>query len=352
MIKQVLEGKPATRKTQLHLDRCLTCRSCESTCPSGVEYGRLVEIGRHFVDEQVTRPLMDDLMRSALKTVLPRKWLFEPLLKTGQALRPLLPASIARQIPAKQTSGIRPDRQHARKMILLQGCVQPGMSPDINSATARVLDRFGIQLISADKEGCCGAIRAHLNDAEGGLSDARRNIDAWWSLLEAGAEALVMTASGCGSMVKDYGHLLAHDPVYATKAQRISAATKDISEIIFDLRDQFKTRETDAEGVAYHPPCSLQHGQKSRGKVEQILTAAGIPVILCADSHLCCGSAGTYSILQSEISSTLRDQKLQNLAKTGANHIVSANIGCISHLQTGTSTPVQHWIEMLDTRLI
>jgi glycolate oxidase iron-sulfur subunit len=355
LIKQIVEGHPATAKTQLHLDRCLTCRSCESTCPSGVEYGHLVEIGRELVDAQVPRPLLQSLTRTALKTVLPRSWLFSPILRSGQLLRPLLPKNLATKIPKKQAAGIRPGRSHQRKMLMLEGCVQPSLSPNINNATARVLDRFGIQLLPAS--GCCGALRSHLSDREGGLADARRNIDAWLPQLDSGIETLVMTASGCGSMVKDYGHLLAHDPLYADKAARVSAATKDISDILFELRSQFvvhpqMTDGSDADSVAYHPPCTLQHGQQNRGKVEQILEAVGIPVKRCADSHLCCGSAGTYSILQPELSVTLRDQKLQQLQATGASSIVSANIGCIGHLQSGTATPVRHWIELLELRLV
>ena len=353
LIKQIVEGQPATAKTQLHLDRCLTCRSCESTCPSGVEYGHLVELGREMVDAKVARPWSESVTRYALKTVLPRNWLFAPLLRSGQALRPLLPARLAQKIPLKQDGGQRPTQQHQRKMVLLEGCVQPSLSPNINNATARVLDRFGIQLVVAPKAGCCGALRSHLNDREGGMADARQNIDAWLPLLDNGAETLVMTASGCGTMVKDYAHLLAHDPLYADKAARVSAATKDVSDIVFELRSQFTLRRhaDDAAGiddVVYHPPCTLQHGQQNRGKVEQILEAAGIPVRRCADSHLCCGSAGTYSILQPELSMALRDQKLQHLHATGATRIVSANIGCIGHLQSGTATPVKHWIELLE----
>jgi glycolate oxidase iron-sulfur subunit len=287
--------------------------------------------------------------------VLPRSWLFSPILRSGQLLRPLLPKNLATKIPKKQAAGIRPGRSHQRKMLMLEGCVQPSLSPNINNATARVLDRFGIQLLPAS--GCCGALRSHLSDREGGLADARRNIDAWLPQLDSGIETLVMTASGCGSMVKDYGHLLAHDPLYADKAARVSAATKDISDILFELRSQFvvhpqMTDGSDADSVAYHPPCTLQHGQQNRGKVEQILEAVGIPVKRCADSHLCCGSAGTYSILQPELSVTLRDQKLQQLQATGASSIVSANIGCIGHLQSGTATPVRHWIELLELRLV
>ena len=351
LIKQVLEGQPATQKTLLHLDRCLTCRNCETTCPSGVEYGKLVEIGRHIVEQQVGRPWQATLQRKVLTTVLPRKWIFTPLLRTGQALRPLLPAKLAAKVPPFQSASRWPARQLTRKMIVLDGCVQPGIAPNINSAAARILDRLGIQLIMAPRAACCGALRTHLNDPEGGLTDARRNIDAWIPLLDAGAEALVMTASGCGSMVKDYGSMLAHDPDYAAKAARVSAATMDLSEVMVAQTEALKTiivKRAAGPAIAYHPPCSLQHAQKITGKVEQVLELAGIKVSRCADSHLCCGSAGTYSILQPVLSTRLRDQKLKNLQATGAEQIVSANIGCISHLQSGTQTPVRHWIEVLD----
>lgn len=353
LIKQVLEGKEATAKTQLHLDRCLTCRNCETTCPSGVQYGRLIDIGRKVVADQVSYPLPQKLVRTALKEVLTRKWLFTPAMKTGQLFRPLLPKSLQNKVPARQEAGVWPTRVHARKMVLLDGCVQPAMGPNINAATARVFDALGVQLLLAPKAGCCGAIRHHLNDHEGALDDMRRNIDAWWPLAEAGAEAIVMTASGCGATVKDYGHLLAHDPAYAEKAQRISDLTKDLSEILpaFEAELEGKLKGKISKRVAYHPPCTLQHGQQIRGKVEGVLRAAGVDVQLCADSHLCCGSAGTYSVLQSSLSYQLRDNKLANLQATKPDMIVSANIGCLTHLQSGTDTPVKHWIELIDHAL-
>ena len=357
LIKQVLEGQPATRKTQLHLDRCLTCRNCETTCPSGVEYGRLLDIGRHVVEQQVDRqggrPLAQRLQRAVLKEVLPRRWLFTPLLKTAQMLRLLLPESLLSKVPARQKSGRWPRREHARKMLLLDGCVQPAMAPNINAATARVLDALDVQLVVAPKAGCCGAIRFHLNDQDGALADMRNNIDAWWPLVEAGAEAIVLTASGCGVTVKDYGHLLAADPAYADKAKRISALSKDLSEILpqFEAQLQQKLKGKISKRVAWHPPCTLQHGQQIRGKVEGVLRAAGVDVKLCADSHLCCGSAGTYSVLQPELSYQLRDNKLANLLESKPDMIVSANIGCLTHLQSGTETPVKHWIELIDSAL-
>ena len=351
LIKQVLEGKAATEKTQMHLDRCLTCRNCESTCPSGVQYGRLVDIGRGIVEKQVKRPLAQQLVRTALKEILPRKSVFNPAMKMGQLVRPLLPGVLKNKVPQARPAGVWPSRSHARKMLLLDGCVQPAMSPNINAATARVLDALEVQLIVAPKAGCCGAIRHHLNDQDGALDDMRRNIDAWWPYVEAGAEAIVMTASGCGVTVKEYGHLLAHDTAYAARAARISELTKDLSEIMPAFEQQLAAKVKVKKRVAYHPPCTLQHGQQIRGKVEGVLRAVGVDVTLCADSHLCCGSAGTYSVLQPELSYQLRDNKLNNLEATQADEIVSANIGCLTHLQSGTDTPVRHWIELIDQSL-
>ena len=354
LMKQVLEGKPATAKTQLHLDRCLTCRNCETTCPSGVQYGRLVDIGRKIVEYQVPRSPADRALRTALKEGLPRQWVFGPAMKAGQLVRGFLPAALKNKVPKRQAAGVWPRREHARKMLLLDGCVQPTMSPNINAATARVLDALGVQLIVAPRAGCCGAIRHHLNDHDAARNDMRRNIDAWWPHVEAGAEAIVMTASGCGATVKEYGHLLAQDAAYAAKAKRVSELTLDLSEVMpafeAELLDKLRGKTVDKR-VAWHPPCTLQHGQKIRGKVENLLRAIGVDVQLCADSHLCCGSAGTYSVLHPELSYALRDQKLANLNATDAEMIVSANIGCITHLQSGTATPVGHWIELVDRAL-
>ncbi|WP_211460780.1 glycolate oxidase subunit GlcF [Collimonas silvisoli] len=357
LIKQVLEGTPATAKTQLHLDRCLTCRNCESTCPSGVQYGRLLDIGRKVVEDQVPRPAGQQLTRKLLKEFLPRPWLFKPAMAAGQLLRPLLPRKLKNKVPEKQDAGSLPSRQHARKMLLLDGCVQPAMAPNINHAAARVFDALGVQLLIAPNAGCCGAIRYHLNDQSGGLDDMRRNIDAWWPYVIGsngeGVEAIVMTASGCGVTVKEYGHMLAADPAYAVKAKAISALTKDLSEILpaFEVELQKKLHGKFPQRVAYHPPCTLQHGQQIRGKVEGLLRSVGVDVQLCADSHLCCGSAGTYSVLQPELSYRLRDNKLNNLQALQPDVIVSANIGCLTHLQSGTQTPVRHWIELLDQAL-
>ena len=353
LIKQVLEGAPVTARTQTHLDRCLTCRNCESTCPSGVQYGRLVDIGRNVVEQRVQRPLRERALRFVLKEALPRRWLFTPVYKTGQALRPLLSKGLQDKLRPGAQAGAWPARRHARTMLLLDGCVQPAMSPNINAATARVLDALGVQLIVAPRAGCCGALRHHLNDQEAALDDMRRNIDAWWPYVDS-AEAIVMTASGCGATVKEYGHLLAHDARYADKARRVAELTRDLSEIMpaFEAELVALLNGKIAQRVAYHPPCTLQHGQQIRGKVEQVLRAVGVDVRLCADSHLCCGSAGTYSILQPDLARQLRDNKVANLEACAPDVIVSANIGCLTHLQSGTETPVRHWIELIDAALV
>jgi len=354
LIKQVVEGAQPTRKTQLHLDRCLTCRNCESTCPSGVRYGRLLDIGRKLVDERVARPLGERMRRITLKEVLPRARLFKPAFRAGQALRPLLPPALQDKLRPARDPCRWPARAHARKMLVLDGCVQPALAPNINAAAARVLDALGVQLIAAPKAGCCGALRYHLNDQDKGLDDMRRNVDAWWPYIEQGqVEAIVMTASGCGVTVKEYGHLLAHDPQYAERARRISAITRDLSEVLLQFEQQVAVLAQGRSGgrVAYHPPCTLQHGQQIRGKVESVLNAAGIDVALCVDNHLCCGSAGAYSMLHPDIAHALRERKLASLAATGAREIVSANIGCITHLQSGTAAPVTHWIELLDSMI-
>jgi glycolate oxidase iron-sulfur subunit len=352
LIKQVLEGELPTRKTQLHLDRCLTCRNCETTCPSGVQYGHLIDIGRKLVDERVERPVAEKAVRWALKEGLPSP-LFAPAMAVGQAVRGLLPAALKSKVPAKQHAGVTPNRSHVRKVLMLEGCVQPAMSPNINSATARVLDAAGIEVVIAKKAGCCGAVKFHLNDQDGAKTEMRRNIDAWWSHVESGVESIVMNASGCGSMVKDYGHALADDAQYAAKAKRISELTHDLSELLPDLVEVLRPQMTAKAGqIAFHPPCTLQHGQQLRGGVEQHLGALGFNIKTAScEAHLCCGSAGTYSVLQPKIAYELRDRKLGNLSEMKPDVIASANIGCITHLQSGTATPVRHWVEVLDEAL-
>ncbi len=357
LIKQVLEGQTPTRSTQLHLDRCLTCRNCETTCPSGVQYGHLIEIVRPIVDAQVERPAREKAVRWLLKEGLTSP-LFAPAMKIGQAVRAALPAALQAKVPAPGAAGAHrwPTREHPRKVLLLMGCVQPAMMPNINSATARVLDAAGIQTLVADGAGCCGAIRLHLGDHDGALDHMRRNIDAWWPLVSKGeVEAIVMNASGCGVTVKEYGHALARDPAYAAKAKRVGELTRDLSELLPELVPRLRPRlqlRGVATKLAFHPPCTLQHGQQLRGGVETHLNALGFDVRVATDeSHLCCGSAGTYSVLQPELANALRDRKLANLDGLAPATIVSANVGCIQHLQGGTATPVRHWVEVLDEAL-
>jgi len=378
LIKQVVEGVTPTRETQQHLDRCLTCRNCESTCPSGVQYGHLVDIGRKLVDQQVERPASDRLLRGALREGMTRRGLFDTAMRLGQTVRPLLPEALRAKVPQRRDPGSWPARAHARKVILLNGCVQPAMIPAIDAATARVLDALGIQAVMAPRSGCCGAIRHHLDDQAGALDDARRNIDAWWPLLvphteagsgsdeTGGAEAIVINASGCGAMIKDYAHLLRHDPLYAEKAAQVSAMTRDLAQFLPAERERLQAlcrpagsaqgsrgahdgleRPTPSR-LAFHPPCTLQHGQQVRGEVESLLVACGAEIVPFAESHLCCGSAGTYSVLQPTLATQLRDRKLSNLQAGSPDQILSANIGCLTHLQSGTDTPVRHWIEWLD----
>jgi len=352
LMKEVLEGREVTQSTQLHLDRCLTCRSCESTCPSGVQYGRLVDIGRHIVEERVPRPAGERIRRAALRKVIPNPAVFTPLLKLGQLARPLLPEALARKVPPSTQAGAWPAPRHARRMLVLQGCVQPGIAPSINPALARVLDRIGISLVAAPEAGCCGAVSYHLNAQEEGLDFMRRNIDAWWPLVEQGVEAIVMTASGCGTLVKEYGHLLARDPAYAHKAKRISELTRDATEVLASQREALLAKVAGGAAprakVAFHSPCSLQHGQKIRGLAEALLGAAGYRLTAVPDGHLCCGSAGTYSILQPELSKQLLKNKVESLQSGQPDVIATANIGCLAHIQTGASAPVRHWVELID----
>ncbi|MFN3883751.1 MAG: glycolate oxidase subunit GlcF [Rhodocyclaceae bacterium] len=357
LIKQMLEGAEVTEKTRLHLDRCLTCRSCETTCPSGVRYARLLDIGRELLETRLPRQGTDKLMRFALREGLPRPALFGAAMRLGQLVRPFLPAALKAKVPPIASAGPEPNvAPQARRMLLLAGCAQPSMYPNINGAAKRVLARLGIHLFEADGAGCCGAVRLHLGDVIGARENARRNIDAWWPHLEAGIDAIVITASGCGVEVKDYGHLLRDDPAYAAKAAQIGALARDVSEVVAAEKTALmellqKSAREGRRRLAFHSPCSLQHGLKIRGVVEELLTAAGFELTPVAEAHLCCGSAGTYSILQAEIAQRLRGRKLAALTAGHPDGIASANIGCIAHLSAGTAVPVKHWIEWLDERL-
>ena len=355
LIKQVLEGKPVSEKTRLHLDRCLTCRACESTCPSGVQYGRLVDIGRRVVDQRLPRRGAQAALRWVLREAVPRAGLFGAAVKAGRLVRPLLPSALADKIPPTVAGQARPwpaAHGESRRMLALAGCVQPSLAPNINAATARILARLGIALEEPAGAGCCGAVRHHLNDGAGALADARRNIDAWWPAIAAGAEAVVVTASGCGVQVKEYGHLLRHDAAYAERAARVSALCRDPAEILAAESGRLLALLAEVRRergrLAFHVPCSLQHGLKIRGVIEEFLAAAGYALVAVADGHLCCGSAGTYSVLQPELSRRLRDNKLAALTAGAPGLIATANIGCLTHLQGGSALPVRHWIELID----
>jgi glycolate dehydrogenase iron-sulfur subunit len=359
LMKQMLEGQPVTQKTQLHLDRCLTCRACETACPSGVRYGALVDISRDMIEKQVKRSTQSDFLRYTLRKILPNPGVFKALINVGQLVRPVLPNQLKKSIPIKaKPAKAWPATQHARKMLVLDGCVQPTLAPNINAASARILDKLGISLIKAKKAGCCGAVTFHLNAQQDGLEYMRRNIDAWWSLVEQKEiEAIAITASGCGVTVKEYGHLLRHDSAYAEKAQQVSAVAKDISEILHaeleNIEQLINKQATKPEKtkLSFHSPCTLQHGQQIRGMAEKILIAASFELTAVPNAHLCCGSAGTYSILQPELSQQLLKNKVTALESGKPEQIATANIGCLMHLQGGTELSVRHWVELLDERL-
>jgi len=351
LIKQALEGGDVTAKTQLHLDRCLTCRSCETTCPSGVRYGRLVDIGRKFVDDRVGRRSTDAARRSALRRGLLSRSLFGGALTLGRLARPFLPRALAAGIPDARPAGPWPAARHAQRVLIPAGCVQPALAPNIDAATARVLDRAGISALGVEGGGCCGALSYHLSEHDEARALARRNIDAWWPHVERGASAIVVTASGCGVMVREYDHLLVRDAAYAERAKRIVELVRDPVEVVaasWPALAPRVARERTTVRVAFHPPCTLQHGMKIRGEVERLLVDAGHTLLPVADAHLCCGSAGTYSILQPELANALKANKLAALQVGKPDVIASANIGCITHLQSGTDRPVRHWIELID----
>ena len=351
LIKNMLEGETPTAKTQLHLDRCLTCRNCETTCPSGVEYGSLLDIGRKLVSEQVKRSPGQRLFRFMLRKLLLSKNLFSGSLRLGQVFRPVLPRRIQQSIPLRASAmHVWPKTQHLRKILLVEGCVQTALQPDIDKAAAIVFDRIGIQSLRIKAAGCCGSISHHAEAESETHAYIKTNIDAWWPAIESGSiEAITMTASGCGVMLKDYAQILADDPAYADKAGKISALYKDPCEIITaaDIETGNINANHTGKPVAFHPPCTLQHGLKLDGRIEALLTSLGYKLVGFNDKHLCCGSAGTYSITQKDLSGKLLDNKLAAIESAQPELIVTANIGCQTHLQGGTAIPVRHWLELL-----
>ena len=354
LVKQMLEGAAVSSKTQLHLDRCLTCLACETACPSGVRYGRLADIGRHLVEERAPRPLRERARRWLLRRALLSRPLLALAVSAGRAARPLLPRTLAQKLPRRRNPGVWPAARHARTMLVLHGCVQPALVPSIDAAMARLLDRIGVSLVRVAGSGCCGAMSQHLAAGDEARQFMRANIDAWWPHVERGAEAIVVTASGCGVQLKAYGELLRDDPAYAARAERIAALVRDPVQIVaaeWTRLAQLVAMDRGAQRVALHTPCTLQHGLRLGGQVDEILEALGLELTRVRDAHLCCGSAGTYALLQPALSETLRGNKLAALEADEPDLIATANIGCLLHLAAGTKRPVRHWIEILEGRL-
>lgn len=368
LIKNLLEGGQVGPRTRLHLDRCLSCRSCETTCPSGVNYHRLLDIGREVLDSRLPRPAAERIRRFIVRETLANASLFRPALALGRLARPLLPPALAAKIPRAEAAQPWPEKgRRQRRMLALAGCVQPLLTPRTNVAAARLLDRLGIELFEAPGAGCCGALRYHLDAQAAALDDMRRLIDHWWPWVERGeVEAIVVTASGCAAHVKEYGKLLADDAAYAQKAERVAALARDLSEVVAGERESLlqllheksshppkvlKSASSSKLRIAFHSPCTLQHAQKLAGVVESLLVAAGYELSPVADAHLCCGSAGAYSLLQPEISTRLRQEKLAALEAGDAALIATANVGCQSHLAAATQTPVRHWVELIEESL-
>jgi glycolate dehydrogenase iron-sulfur subunit len=331
LIKSALEGEQFGQNSIKHLDRCLTCRACETTCPSGVEYGELLDIGRSFVEPQ--RPLWQKVYRTSIRKILTSPRLFNAI---GFLFR-----HSAIQTPAVERKTV------TSRVLLLTGCVQPTLAPNINHTTKNVLTHLGIEVIETKQQECCGAIDQHLAAADDALIKIKQNIDQWTELLNSGVASIISTASGCGVMVKDYTQLFKADDPYYEKARTVADKTKDIAEYL--LEQDLSTLSVKEANISVQVPCTLQHGQKLPGLVESLLTKLGYDISPVKDSHLCCGSAGTYSIFQPSLSKQLRDNKLDNLTQSNPSVIVTANIGCLMHLQKGTKTPVKHWIELLET---
>ncbi len=352
LIKGLLEGKEASNKTQTHLDRCLTCLACETSCPSGVEYGHLLDVGRRLINKKVRRTPVDRSYRYLLRKIMPYRGRFAFFLRLGRWIRFILPGKIRKMIPEDKPGRITKSFSHKyeHKMILFSGCVQPSLSPETNCATMNLLNKLGIETISSHGEVCCGAIDHHMAIDDSGLSFIKNNIDAWWPYIEEGIEAIVISASGCGAMIKDYGHILRNDTDYKDKAHQVSMMAKDVGEIIVaeDVEALRKLIKVNSRRIVFQNPCSLQHGQKITDATEILFKKLGYQIHNIEDANQCCGSAGTYSLLQTELSEKLRSKKIGTLEAVNPDVIITANIGCQLHLQQATDIPVKHWIEILE----
>ncbi len=333
-----------------HIDRCLTCLACETTCPSGVKYGELVDIGRKHINTSIQRPVLNKIKRKLILNAFSNSKRVALLLAIARIFKPLLPATLANKIPTKiklqtgSASDLGIPSSLSRKMLTIKGCVQKAAAPQINFATRKVLGNSDIQLDEANSE-CCGALAFHLTELEQAHKTIRSNIDHWYQMLNNGYEKILINSSGCSTFIKQYATIMQDDNSYAEKAKFISEHCIDLSELASELKP--KASSCADKTIAFHSPCTLQHGQNISGKIEEKLLQAGYNLVEVQDSHLCCGSAGTYSLLESEMSSELLKNKLTNLEKHQADMIVTANIGCLMHLQSGTDIPVKHWIELL-----
>ncbi|MDH5301254.1 MAG: glycolate oxidase subunit GlcF [Gammaproteobacteria bacterium] len=350
LIKQMFEGQPVSRETQTHLDRCLSCRNCETTCPSGVQYSRLLDLGREHIEHHVPRPMGQRLQRHLLRRIVPHTEKFSRALRIGRRLGPLLPARLRQKLPAEQNSGDWPKATHPRRMLLLSGCVQQATRDQTNRAMARLLDAQGISLQALSSGVCCGAVNHHAGDTEQAKIQAKHNIDLIFAQLQQGAEAVLVSASGCGSMIKEYGRLLQYDSDYVEKAAIVSDHCKDLCQVL-DMTSLGDKLDPGGQRIAFQSPCSLQHGQKLAGRVEQLLSQAGFILLPVENGHTCCGSAGSYSLLQPELSQQLLHNKLQSLQRPQPEAIVTANIGCELHLASQATIPVIHWIDLLARQL-
>ncbi len=345
LVKEMLEADAPSSVARDHLDRCLTCRACETTCPSGVAYGELAEIGRNFVEARGRRATVDRLARDALVRVVSSPERLAFFARLGRAFRALLPGYLARAVPRISLRRPVALKNHARRVVVLDGCAQRVTTPEVNAALARILDAADVKVVRVADEACCGSLALHLGQAERARAAMRANVDALYTTA-VGAEAIVSTASGCGVTVKEYGRLLADDPLYAERAQWVAEHTCDAAEYLDRIGAELSRRHP-ATTVAWHAPCTLQHGQRVNGVVEKLLQRAGYELAPVAEAHLCCGSAGTYSVLQPKLADDLRRRKLGALTATNADVIATANVGCQLHLRDGTEIPVRHWLELV-----